>query len=66
MPERANRGGKAGLMLINEYLTFKFSFHLLAKENYSVNTAGDGPRCFSVLVSSPIPPSLLPAKLILL
>lgn len=44
MPVGAKRGGKARLMLINEYLTLKFNFHLLANENYCVNTAGDGPR----------------------
>lgn len=46
MPVRAKRGGEARLMLINEYLTFKFNFHLLANENYCVNTAGDSPCMF--------------------
>lgn len=32
MPPRAQRGGEAGLMLINEYLTLKFNFHLLVSE----------------------------------
>lgn len=32
MPPRAQWGGEAGLMLINEYLTLKFNFHLLVSE----------------------------------